>query len=154
MPKSTVIRTALAASLACTLGGIPSLAQAASNSEQIIFSGIGVPPTSSEPFGFWVWCQAEQASSHSHYETDCNGAMYFYARGITTHVTGEVSEPEEGVYVMDLDAPRAGLQCSLSNLQPIVSGPHNTVIGECTLNGQDISGLMSQDAVVIATGPG
>ena len=125
---------------------------AANNAEQVVFSGVGVPPVSSEPFGFWVWCQVEPASTHSHYDTDCNGAIYFYARGITQHVIGEVSEPEEGIYVMELEAPRANVQCELSNAT-IVSGPHNTVIGECTINGEDVSGLRSNDAVVKVTGP-
>jgi hypothetical protein len=126
---------------------------AASNAEQVVFSGVGVPPVSSEPFGFWVWCQVEPASTHSHYDTDCQGALYFYARGITTHVIGEVSEPEEGIYLMELQAPRANVQCDLSNTT-LVSGPHNTVIGECTINGEEVSGLRSNDAVVKATGPG
>src|SRR6266545_4602526 len=83
------------------------VARAANNSEQIVFSGIGLPPVSSAPFGFWIWCQNEQAGpseGRSHYETDCNGAMYFYALGVVTHVTGEVSEPSEGVYVMDVSS--------------------------------------------------
>ena len=153
MSKSSVIRAALAASLACTLGGIPSLAQAASSGEKIIFSGIGVPPTSNEPFGSWAWSRPNRPAPTATTKPTAT-ARCISTRAASTHVTGEISEPEEGVYVMDLVAPRAGLQCSLGNLQPIVSGPHNTVIGECTLNGQDISGLMSQDAVVIATGPG
>lgn len=148
------LRGAIAAAFACAMFAAPALyTQAANNAEQIVFSGVGVPPVSSEPFGFWVWCQAEPASEHSRYDTDCQGAMYFYARGITTHVTGEVSEPEEGVYVMDLEAPRAGLTCELSNVPPTNSGPSNTVIGECMINGEAVGGLMSADAVVNVTGP-
>lgn len=152
------VRAVRVAALAVTLCVLPlalsDSAQAASNGEQLVFSGKGLPPTSSEPFGFWVWCQVEPASENSHYDTDCNGALYFYARGITVHVTGEVSEPEEGIYVLDLEAPRASLQCELTNAQPIVHGPHNTVMGECNIAGSDISGLMSTNAVVVVTGPG
>jgi hypothetical protein len=119
-----------------------------------VFSGTGAPPASSEPFGFWVWCQAEPASDHSHYDTDCNGALRFPARGLVVHVSGEISEPEEGVYVMELTAPGAGLSCELSNATPTRHGPANTVMGECTLGGEAITGLMSKNAVVVATGPG
>src|SRR5437773_12385550 len=96
--------TWLGAVAAAVLVAMPGDAlHAARNSEQIVFSGIGLPPVSSEPFGFWVWCQNEQASPHARYETDCNGALYFYDRGIVVHVIGEVTEPSEGEYVMDLD---------------------------------------------------
>jgi hypothetical protein len=72
-------------------------ARAAGNSEQVVFSGIGLPPVSSEPFGFWIWCQVEQApASRGRYEEDCNGAVYFYDRGVVEHVIGEVTEQEEG----------------------------------------------------------
>jgi hypothetical protein len=92
--------------------------QAASNAEQIVFSGIGLPPTSSEPFGFWIWCQNHQAApSRGHYETDCNGAMHFYARGIVAHVTGEVSEPDEGIYEMAVTSKTAAA-CTLDNVPP------------------------------------
>ena len=106
----------LAAVAAAVLVAIPgSAAQAAGNSEQVVFSGIGLPPTSSEPFGFWVWCQNEQAaSSRGRYETDCNGALYFYARGIVVHVTGEITELEEGVYVMDLQSSDGRVDCTLT----------------------------------------
>ena len=148
------LRRVLATSFTGALLAAPALMlQAANNAEQVVFSGVGVPPVSSEPFGFWVWCQVEPASTHSHYDTDCNGAMYFYARGITKHVIGEVTEPEEGIYEMELETPRANVQCVLSNTTPIVRGPHNTVLGECTINGQAVDGLRSDDAVVKVTGP-
>lgn len=132
---------------------LPGTVGAANNAEQVVFSGVGVPPVSSEPFGFWVWCQVEPASENSHYDTDCAGALYFYARGVTVHVSGEVTEPEEGVYAMDLESPRASLQCELSNETPIDSGPRNTVLGECSIAGSAVSGLMSTSAVVVVTGP-
>lgn len=53
------IATALATIILVALPVVT--AQAARNAEQVIFSGIGLPPVSSEPFGFWIWCQNEQA---------------------------------------------------------------------------------------------
>ena len=129
-------------------------AQAARNSEQVIFSGIGLPPVSSEPFGFWIWCQNEQApSSRGRYETDCNGAVYFYARGIVTHVTGEIAEPTEGLYEMDVESKDGRVSCTLDNVPPITHGPSNTVTAACLVDGVLVTGLMSTDAVVTATGP-
>ena len=129
----------------------------AAGSEQIVFSGTGFPTVSSEPWGFWVWCQNEQAEpsvGHSKYETDCNGALYFYDRGVVVHVTGEVSEPDEGVYVMDLESADGSVVCTLTNTPPINHGPHNTVSASaCTVNGESVTGLVSTDAVVNATGP-
>jgi hypothetical protein len=141
---------------AVMVGGMPGVAvRAASNSEQVVFSGIGLPPVSSEPFGFWVWCQNEQApNSRGRYETDCNGALYFYARGVVVHVVGEITEPDEGRYVMDLHTTDGVIECTLENVPPIRRGPNNTVLGhDCTVNGADVTGLMSVDAVVNATGP-
>ena len=146
----------LAAVAAAVLVAMPgSAVQAAGNSEQVVFSGVGEPPTNSEPFGFWVWCQNQQAaSSRGRYETDCSGAMYFYARGIVVHVTGEISELEEGVYEMDLESSDGKVVCTLTNTLPILHGPHNTVTADpCTVNGDDVAGLTSTNAVVNATGP-
>ena len=152
------VATLLAAVASAVLVAMPgSAVQAAGNSEQVVFSGTGLPPTSSEPFGFWVWCQNEQAAtSRGRYETDCNGALYFYARGIVLHVTGEISESEleEGVYVMDLESSDGRVVCTLTNTLPILHGPHNTVTADpCTVNGEDVAGLVSTNAVVNATGP-
>ena len=154
--RGNPIAILLAAAAAAVLVALPgSAAQAAGNSEQVVFSGIGLPPTSSEPFGFWVWCQNQQAaSSRGRYETDCNGALYFYARGIVVHVTGEITELEEGVYVMDLQSSDGRVDCSLTNALPILHGPHNTVTADpCTVDGEDVAGLVSTNAVVNATGP-
>jgi hypothetical protein len=148
-----IVLAAVAAAVLLAMPG--SAVQAAANSEQVVFSGIGLPPTSSEPFGFWIWCQNEEAaSSRGRYETDCNGAMYFYQRGIVVHVTGEITEPEEGVYVMDVQSRDGVIECTLTNVPPIQRGPHNTVIASpCTIDGEDVTGLMSVNAVVNATGP-
>lgn len=150
---STLMATIAAAMLALVV----SVAQAASNSEQVVFSGTGFPPVSSEPWGFWVWCQNEQAGpsvGHSRYETDCSGALYFYARNVVAHVTGEISEPEEGTYVMDLESLDGSVSCTLTNTPPINQGPNNTVTAsDCTVNGESVTGLVSTNAVVNATGP-
>ena len=135
------------------LAATPAAVPAANNSEQVVFSGIGLPPTSSHPVGFWIWCQNEPASPKARYDTDCNGAMYFYARGITTHVIGEVTEPSEGTYVMDVTSRDGNVQCKLMNVPPIQRGPRNTVVAQCTVNGESLTGLQSTDAVVNATGP-
>ncbi len=156
MSQGTRRRTGFVAMLAAALVlALPSsAARAANNSEQIVFSGIGLPPVSSEPFGFWIWCQNEQAGpSRGRYETDCNGAMYFYARGIVEHVTGEVSEPDEGLYEMIVESADGRVECLLDNVPPIVHGPNNTVTAVCTVDGQDVTGLLSVNAVVNATGP-
>ena len=122
---------------------VVSVAWAANNAEQIVFSGTGLPPISSEPFGFWVWCQNHQASpavGHSNYETDFNGALYFYARKVVVHVTGEVSEPSEGMYMMDLDSSDGSVSCTLTNSPPVSSGPTNTVsASNCTVKGQTVT---------------
>ena len=153
---SKAVAILLAVVAAAVLVAIPvSAVQAAGNSEQVVFSGIGLPPTSSEPFGFWVWCQNQQAaSSRGRYETDCNGALYFYQRGIVVHVTGEITELEEGVYVMDLQSSDGRVDCTLTNALPILHGPHNTVTADpCTVDGEDVAGLVSTNAVVNATRP-
>ena len=157
MSIQSAIRVARAHAIvaAVCLGALaPSAVQAASNSEQIVFSGIGVPPVSSEPFGFWIWCQNEQAPhSRGRYETDCNGAMYFYDREIVTHVIGEVSEPDEGLYEMVVTSKDGSVTCTLDNVPPITHGPTNTVTATCTIGGEEVTGLMSTNAVVVSTGP-
>ena len=154
-PRSMTVLSVLARAVAMILMVIPeSASPAAQNSEQVVFSGIGQPPVSSEPFGFWIWCQNEQAApSRGRYETDCNGALYFYARGIVSHVVGEITEPSEGTYVMDVASTDGSISCTLSNLPPIQHGPNNEVSAGCIINGTSVSGLGSMDAIVNATGP-
>jgi len=138
-----------------SLGAItPSVAQQPANAEQIVFSGTGVPPGSSEPFGFWIWCQNHQATpSHGQYVTDCNGALYFYSRGIVAKVTGAVSEPAEGKYEMSVTSRDGSVACTLDNVPPVTHGPTNTVTASCMIGGESVSDLMSTSAVVNATGP-
>ena len=125
--------TVLSIVAAVMVGGMPGVAvHAASNSDQVVFSGI---------------------DSCGRYETDCNGALYFYARGIVVHVVGEITEPEEGKYEMDLQTTDGAIACTLINVPPIKHGPRNTVTGACTVNGAEVTDLKSLDAVVNATGP-
>lgn len=157
MSPSMSRRLAAIASLAAAsilTAGAAGPAAAANNAEQVVFSGIGLPPASSEPFGFWIWCQNAQApSSRGRYETDCNGAVYFYARGIVAHVTGEITEPDEGLYEMEIESDDGRVSCTLDNVPPINRGPNNTVTAACLVDGQLVTDLMSTDAVVVSTGP-
>jgi len=121
------------------------------HSEQIIFSGTGFGTFNDTPsaFGFWIWCQ--DADSSTPYAAECNGAMYFYALGITKGVNGEVNELSPGVYQMTV-ASRNGssVSCQLTNETPIASGPSNTVDVACvTPSGAG----QSTNAVVNVTGP-
>src|ERR1700746_1761714 len=103
-------------------------AQAANNSEQIVFSGTGSFPGAT-PFGFWIWCEGDSSNP---YQGECNGAMYFYALGITKHVAGMVAETAEGKYQMSVVSTLDdSVACTLTN-SPIVPGPHNTVTASCT----------------------
>jgi hypothetical protein len=132
----------------------PFTARAASNSEQIVFSGVGVPPTSTEAFGFWIWCQSHQATpSKGQYLADCNGSLYFYTRGIVAHVVGEVTEPAAGAYEMSVATRDGSVACTLDNVPPVTHGPTNTVTASCTVSGEDVTGLESVTAVVTSTGP-
>jgi hypothetical protein len=98
----------------------------AERSEQVVFSGTGFGDFG--PFGFWVWCAVD---SHNPYD-DCNGAMYFYGLHLTKHVDGEVTEPEDDQYQMDLSSRDGSIVCTLINEPPIVHGPHNTVNASCS----------------------
>jgi hypothetical protein len=77
--------------------------------------------------------------------------MYFYSLGLTKHVSGEVSEPEEGIYRMDLHSADNSIACVLENTtEEIFHGPRNTVEITCTAPGFAWS---SNSAVVNVTGP-
>jgi hypothetical protein len=58
-----------------------------------------------------VWCALDEAGAYD----DCNGAMRFDDMGLTKHVDGEVSEPDEGEYVMDVSSSDASVDCTLTN---------------------------------------
>jgi hypothetical protein len=124
--------------------GVTPAQVAQSASEQVVFSG----KTDSGTIGFWIWCEAE---SENPYDGECNGAMYFYDLGITKHVEGEVTEPAEGIYRMDVSSTLdSSVHCILMNQAEAVHGPHNVVNVTCTAPSR--SGT-STSAVVNVTGP-
>jgi hypothetical protein len=120
---------------------MPAGAQA---KEQVVFSG-EADGTLGE-VGFWIWCAVDEAGAYD----DCSGALAFDDLGIVRHVEGEVTETGEDVYVMDVSSTRDGsVACTLTNDEPILSGPRNTVEVDCSTP----SGMAeSSDAVVVVTG--
>ncbi len=124
------------------------------HAEQIVFSGTGFGTFNGTPgpFGFWIWCEDEDASNP--YAEECNGAIYFYALGITKGVEGDVEEISEGVYQMTVMSRKgSSVSCTLTNVleddEPS-SGPTNTVMVNCTApNGSG----QSTNSVVVVTGP-
>ncbi len=126
-------------------------ALAANNSEQVVFSGGGAFPGVT-PFGFWIWCEAQSSNP---YQGQCNGAMYFYALGITKHVAGMVTEVAPDMYEINVVSTADGsVACSLTNTPPVTKGPKNTVEVTCTAPSavQNMTGT-STTAVVNVTGP-
>jgi hypothetical protein len=146
--RATVL---LLASAVTMLASGPA-ARAANNSEQIVFSGTGAF-TGVTPFGFWIWCESQDSGNPYHGE--CNGAMYFYALGITKHVAGMVNEIAEGVYQMSVvSTVDDSVACTLTNSSPVANGPHNTVMATCTAP-SDVGGITgtSTNSVIAVTGP-
>ncbi len=127
-----------------------SVAQAANNSEQVVFSGTGFSATIG-PFGFWIWCEADSSNP---YVSECNGAMYFYAlfpTMPTKHVDGTISEGPEGIYTMRVASRDGSVACTLKNeATPPTPGPTNKVSVKCCK--PSFSGE-STNAVVNVTGP-
>src|SRR5215470_19679061 len=88
----------------------------AAASHQVIFSGTGVFTDDSlaqpiTPFGFWIWCEGASANP---YQGECNGAMYFYALGITKGVSGSASSTG-GVFTMNVHSADGKVACKLNN---------------------------------------
>src|SRR6266568_8942546 len=112
-------------------GAMP--ANAAQNSEQVVFSKTGAFSPDLGPFGFWIWCEADSSNP---YQGFCNGSMYFYAAGAAEHVAGTISETpaDSGLYTMSLQntTGKYPISCTLHNPAPAVSGPNNTVEVRCT----------------------
>ncbi len=76
--------------------------------------------------------------------------MYFYALGITKHVAGMVTEIATDTYQMSVVSTKdASVDCTLTNVPPITSGPTNTVNVTCTAP----SGSGTATSVVNVTGP-
>src|SRR5437660_12930021 len=109
------IAAAVAATVAITApaGG----AQAANNSEQVVFSKTGAVGNfagTNTPFGFWIWCEASSANP---YQGQCNGSMYFSALGIPKHVVdGSITELADGQYQIHvLSSKDSSIDCTLTN---------------------------------------
>ena len=139
---------------------VASIAAAANNSEQVVFSGTGFgtftpnggSPTDT-PFGFWIWCEADSGNS---YLGECHGAMYFYALGITRAVEdagpGAVQELSEGIYsisVVDKKGQGATIACTLTNSSDD-PGPSNMITVSC---GAPAGTGIAPKSVVNVTGP-
>jgi hypothetical protein len=148
-----VLTALLLASVVISISSQPALAQA---SRQVIFSGgglgtfalgAGAPKTS--PFGFWIWCEG---ASTNPYAGACNGAMYFYAFGITRPVDGSVAG-SGSTFTMTVHSPGPTFHCTLTNVPPVTTGPTNTVHASCTAPGTLIGTGTSKSAVVRVTGP-
>jgi hypothetical protein len=126
------------------------------NSEQVIFSGVASTDSTFQngsPVGFWIWCEAE---SDNPYAGECNGAMYFYALGITKHVTDieDVTSIEEfgnEQYRIRVQSKDGSINCTLESAAERVNGPRNTVRVECQT---PPGNAVSNNAVVNVTGPG
>ncbi len=152
----------LRASLAVSILAIASVAAAANNSEQVVFSGTGSgtfslnggDPTLT-PFGFWIWCESD---SGNRYVGECHGAMYFYALGVTRSVEdageGAIVENGEGQYSISVvDKKGQGLIfCTLTNTTDD-HGPTNPITIDCTAPGAIIGTGTAPNSVVNVTGP-
>ncbi len=130
-----------------------SRARAANNSEQVVFSGGGFSQSAQTPIGFWIWCEADSSNPYVH---QCNGSMYFYAKGIVKHV-GDVppipgiQEVADGQYLMTVGSSDGSVSCTLENVPPPTSGPTNTVHVICTAPVK--SDDLFTNIVVNVTGP-
>jgi len=129
--------------------------RAAEPSEQVIFSGTGTLESGAlagTPFGFWIWCEAE---SDNPYLGECKGAIYIYALGLTKHVEDAeepgITEPSEGIYVMNVASKDGSIQAFLQNADEAVKGPRNTV--NVTFTAPEVGTGTSATAVVNVTGP-
>ncbi len=147
--------------LVVSILAIASVAAAANNSEQLVFSGTGfatftpnggsATPT---PFGFWIWCESD---SNNPYKGECAGSMYFYALGITRAVEdageGAIQELSEGIYqisVVDKKSQGQVIACTLTN-QSANHGPNNLFDVICTAPAGGAAGDAA--GVVNVTGP-
>jgi hypothetical protein len=74
--------------------------------------------------------------------------MRFDNSGLTKHVDGEVSEPDEGEYVMDVSSSDGSVDCTLTNTPPVTHGRTNIVQVDCSSPPGSAS---TTGAVVIAT---
>ena len=124
--------------------------QATANSEQMVFSGVAAAGSTFEqrtPAGFWIWCESDSTNP---YVGECQGAMYFYALGLTKHVEGEITEIGSDRYSMDVSSADGSIVCTLANPAAPKHGPHNEVDVSCSTPAGEAT---SFNAVVNVTGP-
>ena len=145
--KRFTLAMALVVGIASALLSHPALAQ---SSTQVVFSGIGSGTFNgtATPVGFWIWCEG---GSSNPYVGACNGAMYFYALGITRPVSG-TAKGSDSLFTMSVHSPGKTpvVSCTLNNPNTPVHGPHNVVDVSCSAPSG--SGT-STNAVVVVTGP-
>jgi hypothetical protein len=152
--------TAVAATLMVWLSPMVAFAANSSSQEQVVFSGAAIGTfggNAGTTAGFWIWCKNTEGPNSHTYETDCQGAMQFPALGIAKGVTQEegITEPSEGAYVIHVqsrDDNGQSVDCTLSNVPPVTSGPTNTVNVHCISKPTSGDGS-TNTAVVSATGP-
>jgi len=134
---------------------IASVATAANNSEQVVFSGIGSGTfnRTQTGIGFWIWCEADSNNPYLH---QCNGAMYFYQLGIVEGVEdpspSAFFESPDGIYhitVVDRATGGSIVNCTLVN-ESSKNGPSNNVDVNCTT---PAGSTTVGHAVVNVTGP-
>jgi hypothetical protein len=140
-------------------GGSASItpSSAAHHSEQVVFSGVAAIGSTFEktsPAGFWIWCEAE---SNNPYAGECNGSMYFYALGITKHVSdiegvNSIEEfGDEQYRIRVRSTTDNSIDCTLESLSAPQHGPNNAVHVSCT---SPAGAADSTTAIVNVTGPG
>jgi len=147
-------RLAGVAILACLLmvAAASGSAAGANNSEQVVFSGVAFQNSTfplGTPAGFWIWCESDSGNP---YVSNCAGAMYFYALGITKHVFGDdaVTEHADGTYTLAVHSADGSVTCWLTNFLPVRHGPANRVDVSCSAPSGTAT---SPNAVVNVTGP-
>lgn len=122
---------------------VTSAPAGAEGKEQVVFSGES--EGSLGEVGFWIWCAVDETGNYD----DCSGALAFDDLGLIRHVEGEVTEPDEDVYLMDVASTRdASVACTLMNEAPITHGPTNIVDISCSTPTGSSS---TDDAVVVVT---
>jgi hypothetical protein len=119
-------------------------AAGAQGHEQVIFSGEA--EGSIGEIEFWIWCAVDESGNYD----DCAGAVRLEDQGLVRHVEGEVAEIDDEVYQMEVASTRDGsVACTLTNVPPILHGPHNTVDVSCT---SPAGSGTTDEAVVVSTG--
>ena len=138
--------------VAALAGVILVVAPAASaqprNAQQIVFSGVGFGTFNAtpSPFGFWIWCEDDDADNP--YAGACAGSIYVYALGLTRGVFGFVSG--DGPHTMHVHSSDNAISCTLTNTLPVTRGPTNTVSMSCS---SPAGSGVSTNSVVVVTGP-